>query len=90
VPDDRERLGLPVRPFLYTVDQVATILNITEVTLKRDGYLHFEGRTPGTSRMDELRVVNVASGVSDRPNWRIEERELVRWMKRKGFKYVDR
>ena len=89
-PSDREKLGLPVRPFLYTLDQVSTILNITESVLKRDGYVHFDGRTPGTARMDELRAVNVAHGITDKPNWRVEERELIRWMKRKGFKYVDR
>ena len=88
-PSDREKLGLPIRPFLYTLDQISTILNITEPVLKRDGYLHFEGRTPGTSRPDELRVVNVAPRDAH-PNWRVEERELIRWMKRKGFRYVDR
>jgi len=90
MPDDRQKLGLPYRPFLYTLDQVATMLNIAEHSLKREGYLFFVGRQPGNPRPDELRVVNVAHGIADAPNWRVEERELIRWMKRRGFRYVDR
>lgn len=87
---ERERLGLPVRPFLYTLDQIGTILNITETTLKNKGYVHFRGRTTGRPLPDELAAVNIAPKADDAPNWRVEERELIRWMKRKGFTYVDR
>lgn len=87
---DRERLGLPIRPFLYTLDQIGTILSITEVELKKNGYVHFRGRSLGLPRPDELRAINIASGISDKPDWRVEERDLIRWMKRKGFHYVDR
>jgi len=81
---------LPARPFLYTLDQIATILNITEASLKSMGYLYFEGRTPGSCHPDEVRAVNVSRGITDKPEWRVEERELIRWMKRRGFRYVDR
>ena len=84
---DRERLNLPPRPFLYTLDQVASILSIHEQALK--GYLFFEGRQPGRAIPDEIRVHNIAKADA-KPEWRCEERELVRWMKRKGFRYVDR
>lgn len=88
--DDRDKLNLPARPFLYTLDQIATILAIEERTLRRNGYLYFNGRQPGRPLPDELRVINIAQGITDEPNWRVEEKELVRWMKRKGFRYVDR
>lgn len=86
---DREAVNLPVRPFLYTLDQVATILNMTEASLKNGGYLFFVNRTPGAPRPDEMKAHNIASGINARPEWRVEERELVRWMKRKGFRFID-
>ena len=86
--DDRSKLNLPYRPFLYTLDQLATILNIEERQLK-EGYLFFMGRQPGRATPDELRVNNIAKP-DEKPEWRCEERELMRWMKRKGFRYIDR
>lgn len=87
--DDRTKLNLPYRPFLYTLDQLAVILGITEQTIKDYGYLFFEGRQPGRAIPDELRVHNIAPREA-KPEWRCEEKELMRWMKRKGFRYVDR
>lgn len=88
--DDRTRLNLPVRPFLYTLDQVATILSMTEASLVKSGYCFFTGRVPGRAHMDELCFINLEADPKAKPNWRVEERELIRWMKRKGFRYVDR
>lgn len=90
--DDRTKLGLPPRPFLYTLDQVATILNVTEAYLAEpvNGFVFYVGRMPGQSRPDEVRVVNIQPNPERAPIWRIEERELIRWMKRRGFRYVDR
>lgn len=93
--EDRERdartLHLPVRPFLYTLDQLCTMLSFSSVDqLRKSGYVFFMGRSQGTPRPDELRAINIATGISGRPDWRVEERDLVRWMKRKGFRYVTR
>jgi hypothetical protein len=86
VTEARRRVNLPVRPFLYTLDQVATILNLSEITLKRD-YLHFTGRTPGLQDKDRILAINIAA--FDKPaEFRVEEREFVRWLKRKGFRVV--
>ena len=90
MPDERKQLGLPPRPFLYTLDQISVIVSVEQATLKRNGWLFFQGRQPGRPLPDELRCVNIASGINDAPDWRVEERELIRWMKRKGFRYVDR
>ncbi len=87
--DARDKLNLPYRPFLYTLDQLATILSITEDALRKGNYLFFEGRQSGRAIPDEIRVHNIAKP-NDKPEWRCEERELMRWMKRKGFRYVDR
>ncbi len=83
---DRQALRLPVRPFLYTLDQVGTILDITVESLIRD-YLFLVGRTPGLQKPDEIAARNIAPATS-KPEWRVEEREFIRWMKRKGFQYV--
>lgn len=89
-PEQRaETYNLPRRPFLYTLDQIATILSIETGSLIKKGYLFFTGRMPGLPKRDEIRVINIA--LPDKhPDWRVEERELIRWMKRKGFRYVDR
>jgi hypothetical protein len=84
---DTQEVRLPVRPFLYTLDQIATILNILEVSLIQSGHLFFSGRTPGMQSKDEMLAVNIALP-REKPEWRVEERELIRWMKRKGFKFV--
>ncbi len=82
----RTRANLPPRPFLYTIDQLSVILNLAEVTLK-DKYLYFVGRTPGVQSLDVIAARNIAR-FGDKPEWRVEERELIRWMKRKGFRGV--
>ena len=85
---ERESVNLPVRPFLYTLDQVATLLSMTEQGLKNKQLLFFQNRTPGVVSRDEILTINIA--LPDRkPEWRVEERELIRWMKRKGFTVID-
>lgn len=87
-PRKREWVGLPPRPFLYTVDQVAAILSLTPGNVKRL-YLWYDGRQVGVRPKDKLRAVNIA-GEDDRPEWRISEQELIRWLRLKGFKYYER
>lgn len=82
----RQAVNLPVRPFLYTLDQVATIISISERNLIRD-YLYLAGRTPGVQPKDLILAQNIAPP-NLKPDWRVEERELIRWLKRKGFRVV--
>jgi hypothetical protein len=84
---DRESVNLPARPFLYTLDQVGTILNITEDSLKNGRYLFYSARSPGVQNKDEILAINIAPATQI-PDWRVEERELVRWLKRKGFRVI--
>lgn len=80
--------GLPPRPFLYTVDQISVILDVDEATV-RAGYLHYEGRSIGFASRDQMLARNIAPETS-KPDWRIAERELIRWFKRKGFKWYEK
>lgn len=84
----RKAVGLPPRTFLYTLDQIATMVGLDETQVARS-YVYFDRRTPGLKTADQMRSVNIA-GPDDMPEWRIAERELVRWLKYKGFRVVDR
>lgn len=81
-------IGLPARPFLYTADQISVILDlpVREIMQK---YLYFEGRSIGTRRRDLMIARNIAP-VDSKPEWRVAEREFIRWMKTKGFRFYDR
>lgn len=82
-----ERLGLPARPFLYTLDQIGTLLSLEVKDLKLR-YLYFEGRSTGVRSMHLIQARNIAHPTSD-PDWRVAERELLRWLKLKGFRVYD-
>lgn len=88
LPVDREKIGLPLRPFLFTIDQIATMLNLraSQVNAK---YIYFEGRSTGSRRLDLMVARNIAPP-DERPEWRVAERELLRWLRKKGFRYYDR
>lgn len=85
---DSERKGLPPRPFLYTVDQLSVILSLTENTLHQQ-HLYHEGRDVGINHKWHMTARNIAPP-DQRPDWRVTETELLRWMKHKGFKFYDR
>ena len=78
------RLQLPVTPFFYTVDQVAYLLNISEAQL-RNRYIYFVGRSPGTRKLDHIEAINIEPDIQEKPDWRISEKELLRWCKRRGY-----
>lgn len=82
-----ESVGLPVRPFLYSIDQLAGLLSVEESAIRKT-YLHYDGRMPGVPDKHRLRAVNIAPPDS-KPDWRVAERELVRWMRFKGFRYYE-
>lgn len=82
------QIGLPPRPFLYTIDQIAAILYLKEETVKKS-YLYLEGRSIGQRHRYLMVARNIAPPDSP-PDWRVVDRELIRWMKFKGYRYYDR
>jgi len=80
----RESVGLPHRNFLYTLDQISTILMIEQKSLMIT-HVFFVGRSTGIPSLNALNAVNIAPPES-KPDWRVEEKELIRWMRRKGFR----
>lgn len=84
----RKTLGLPDRVFLYTLDQICMMLSLDEKTFGKV-YCHYDARFVGRRPLDKLKVVNIAPSDSS-PDWRVEESELARWMKHKGFRRMTR
>lgn len=87
LPVNPERMGLPIRPILYTPDQIATFLSLTEKQVLSQ-YLYFEGRSTGARRMGLMVARNIAEPKTH-PQWRVAERELIRWLKFKGFRLYE-
>lgn len=85
---DKRDVGLPVREFMYTVDQIAFLLSVTERYLK-ENLIHYSGRSLGACPRDRMEAVNIAPD-GEKPEWRIAEKHLKRWMRFKGWKIYDR
>ena len=85
-----DAIGLPPRPFLYTMDQISVMLDVS-VKLIMDKYIYFQGRSIGPRQPDALQAIDITpreSGLA--PEWRVSDREFVRWMKAKGYRYYER
>jgi len=81
-------VGLPMRPFLYTLDQISSLLVVERSELKLH-YIFYDGRSTGFPSRQLITARNIAPP-DQPPDWRVAEKELVRWMRFKGFKYYDR
>lgn len=77
---------LPGRPFLYTLDQIASLCQVTESTVK--SWCHFEGRTSGVKSPDRMLAQNIAPD-DLKPEWRVDENEFKRYLKRKGIRFYE-
>jgi hypothetical protein len=82
-----QTVGLPTRAFLFTLDQIAYMLDLELVSLRKS-YLHYDGRTVGDRSPDKMMARNIAPP-GEKPEWRVAEKELQRWLRRKGFRLYD-
>ena len=71
------RRGLPRRPFFYTLDQVAEMLNLTVKDLT-GSYVWKVGLEVGPWRPRYLRAAQLGGAGGE---WRIGEEELLRWLR---------
>lgn len=86
--EKRGDVALPVRPFLYTLEQVATLTAI-EPHVLRDEYVWYEGVNTGgrpPRRLLARDVHPLRRGV----DWRVAENELIRWMRACNFRVMER
>lgn len=88
LPSGAGQIGMPPRVFLYTLDQIGVMLNLSTDTIAKS-YVYFEGRSIGSRHKDLMIARNIAPS-DQRPDFRVAEREFVRWMKNKGFRYYER
>lgn len=82
----RRRVDLPGRLFLYTIDQIATMIAVSDTSVLH--YCFLEGRSVGVPKKDRLLARNIAP-VGQPPQWRVAERELIRWLKYKHFRIYE-
>ena len=75
--------GVPRPPFLYTLDQIAQIMNMQD-TYVRAKLVHFTNVSTGRGRKDQMLARNIAS-LGEKPDWRVTDNELHRCLKFKGF-----
>lgn len=83
LPKEVKSLGLPPRPILYTLDQIATILAVDMVSMRQRVY--FVGRTT-VRRVPKMVAAHNISPPTIVPDWRVSEKELVRFFKECGFR----
>jgi hypothetical protein len=81
-------LGLPEPVFLYSPEQVCQLLSMSHDMFTKK-YMWAVGRHVGRPRPDRIKCINIAP-VDENPDWRIEESELVRWMKFNKIKCFQR
>jgi hypothetical protein len=85
---ERDKIGLPPRIILYTPDQIAGMLELREEYV-RQKLLFYDRREPGIRPKERLRSVNIAPE-GETPEWRVSERELLRYLRLKGKKFYER
>lgn len=81
-PATMASVGLPPLVFFYTVDQLASMLNVSEDTIMLK-YLFFNGRSTGMKKRHEMKAINI-SPEDEKPNWRVSAKEFVAFLKRMG------
>lgn len=88
LPGERNRkiVDLPPRLFLYTVDQIATLIAVDAHQVYR--YLFLDGREVGSHKPGKMIARNIAND-GEPPEWRVAEREFVRWLRHKRFRIYE-
>lgn len=83
------KVELPERLFLFTVDQISFMLEVSEQQIY-DNYLFYEGRSVGVRPKDKMLARDISPPNAPKPDWRITDREFTRWMRLKGFRFHTR
>jgi hypothetical protein len=82
-----QAFGLPPRVFLYTPDQLATMLSTSEAYV-RGKMMFYDGRSPGRQPKDKFLARNIAP-TGQTPEWRVAEQELMRWLRYKRYRLYE-
>lgn len=88
LPSQAASVGMPTRVFLYTIDQLSVMLDMSPDQIKKQ-HVYFEGRSIGSRHKHLMMARNIAAP-GEKAEWRVAEREFVRWLKVKGFRHYER
>lgn len=84
MPHEPRQVGLPPRLFLYTLDQIATLISVDLKSLQAS-YVHYDRRSVGAKPKSKMLARNIAPPMQS-PEWRVSEQDLIKWLKVKGFR----
>jgi hypothetical protein len=84
-PVDPTEVGLPATPFLFTLDQIAVFLNVSEGDLVHR-FIWFSGGTIGRKSPRQIKAVNIQPDPNRTVDWRVSQGEFIRWCKLIGLK----
>lgn len=74
---------LPVVTFMYTLDQIAGMIQVTVHDLQYK-YLYYPLRSTGRKPRHQMVACNIAP--DDEPaEWRVTQQDFVRWLKSNGW-----
>ena len=81
-------IDFPWREFMFTLDQIAFLLDIEQDYLINN-YLYLPGGRSTGSPTGRIRCTNIARPDQE-PNWRVSETAFRFWCKQKGIKIRER
>jgi hypothetical protein len=84
----KTEFGLPIRPFFYTLDQLADMFVVSLADLRRK-HIYFADVSTGAKPRDRILAHNISPD-GERADWRVVEEELKRWLRYMGFRVYDR
>lgn len=85
VKKDHKVAPVPRPPFLFTLDQIAASLSVSESKLVVE-YIHFKDLAPSMIPPETKITAHNISEPGDTYDWRVSESEYMRWLRRKGFR----
>jgi hypothetical protein len=78
-----EPIVLTRPPFLWTLDQIADLIQVQMASFYR--WVYYEGVDAGGRKPDLLTAHNIAP-LGEKEEWRVSEDEVARWLRRRGFR----
>lgn len=84
-PREADKVGLPPTPFFYTIEQVATLLQVKVDTVEKR-LLFYQGRSVGVPPKTKLVATNLMPE-GETPEWRILDKHLIRYLRFKGIRF---
>jgi len=87
VDEETITVAVPVVTFLYTLDQIAGMVQLPLLKLKQV-HVYFHLRSTGRKLRHQMLACNIAA--DDQPaDWRVTHQDFVRWLKSNGFQVKE-